>query len=595
MSGNSPANRLPGPIVVGGIGGSGTRVIAEILRSVGVYMGGDLNESMDNLWFTLLFKRPKRLSHQSAIAQTEEISRGLRILEKAMTRGLTDHVEPDEREFIEQAAMDSAANPRAMGAGQAQVASILASQPPDPQHHGAWGWKEPNSHIFLEHLARHFDGLRYIHVIRHGLDMAFSANRQQLVNWGEMYGVPCTSAERELPRAALRYWIRANRRAIDLGQRLLGDRCLILLFDELCIEPQTQISGLLDFLGVSCGSSTVGDLAKLVQSPSSMGRFRQHNLGRLDQADVAAVRDFGFDVPDDATSAAESVGGLPARVWSSLRDRLEKPVYRWGLRSARGLSLPDFLGIGAQKAGTSWLHENLRCHPELYLPEDKELHYWNLHYHRPLRQYAGSFQSSGGRVCGEITPAYGILPRRQIALIRRVMPNLRLILLLRNPIDRAWSHALMELVVRKGRPYTDVGDAEFIRHFESRESMLRGDYVQITRSWLRYFPADQLLIGLYDDIAERPRELMTTIFNHLHASTNVDWSQFPLQRVVFAGPAVPLPERFRAHLHRLYAQQIEQCAAQLDERILHWRDEQPNVTGVDSAMDGAKRGNASID
>ena len=578
---------------MGGVGGSGTRVVAELLRSVGVYIGSDLNASADNLWFTLLFKRPSRLLHQLRVAPSEDISRGLRVLQKAMTHGLAAHAEPDEQEFIRQAAQDSAENPRAMGAGPEQVASILASQPPDPHRHVAWGWKEPNSHLFVEHLVRHFDGLRYIQVIRHGLDMAFSSNRQQLVNWGELYGVPCPSADRDLPRAALRYWIRANRRAIELGKRLLGSRFLVLLFDELCAEPRTQITRLLDFSGVNCGSSVVDDLAILVQSPSSMGRFRQHDLGGLDRADIVAVCEFGFAAPSCPSRAVASGRSPTTGLLSALRVRFEKPSYRRGWRSARGLSLPDFLGIGVQKAGTTWLHKNLRCHRELYLPERKELHYWDLHYHRPLHQYAETFQSAGGRVCGEITPAYGVLPQRRIALIHRLMPDLRLILLLRNPIDRAWSQALMNLVVQTGRRHADVSDAEFVRHFESRASMLRGDYVGIIRNWSRCFPADQLLVGLYDDIADRPHELMTRIFCHLRVSTNVEWSQFPLQSIVFAGPTIPLPQRLRTHLQRLYAKKIEQCAALLDERILRWRDVQGQPTSGDSASDSANRGNAS--
>ena len=89
--------------------------------------------------------------------------------------------------------------------------------------------------------------------------------------------------------------------------------------------------------------------------------------------------------------------------------RLEKPAYARGWLSTRGLTLPDFLGIGAQKAGTTWLHENLRCHPSLYLPDEKELHYFDWHFHRPLRWYAGHFRQGAGRVrtgksdCGQRT------------------------------------------------------------------------------------------------------------------------------------------------------------------------------------------------
>ncbi len=60
---------------------------------------------------------------------------------------------------------------------------------------------------------------------------------------------------------------------------------------------------------------------------------------------------------------------------------LENPLYFNGLLASKTLCLPHFLGIGAQKAGTTWLHENLQCHPEIFLPEPKELHHFDWNYH----------------------------------------------------------------------------------------------------------------------------------------------------------------------------------------------------------------------
>ena len=134
---------------------------------------------------------------------------------------------------------------------------------------------------------------------------------------------------------------------------------------------------------------------------------------------------------------------LPGR---ALGVRLEHWAYRQGLLSPRALSLPHFLGIGAVKAGTTWLYRNLRCHPELYLPHPKEVHYFDQRFDRGLRFYAGKFEDGRARVRGEITPAYSALPPDRIRFIRSVMPDLKLIFLMRNPVDRAWSHALMDLV-----------------------------------------------------------------------------------------------------------------------------------------------------
>ena len=78
-----------------------------------------------------------------------------------------------------------------------------------------WGWKEPNTHVFLEHLAEALPALRYVHVMRDGVEMAFSGNQAQLHNWHALYGVERPAHASEAPRASLRYWLRANERALS--------------------------------------------------------------------------------------------------------------------------------------------------------------------------------------------------------------------------------------------------------------------------------------------------------------------------------------------------------------------------------------------
>ena len=96
--------------------------------------------------------------------------------------------------------------------------------------------------------------------------------------------------------------------------------------------------------------------------------------------------------------------GLPARLLrrgSRLAADVERALYRYGLLSPARVPFPDFLGIGAQKAGTTWLHENLRRHPELFLPEEKELHYFDRQWVRPLRHYSAAFREAGGWAADE--------------------------------------------------------------------------------------------------------------------------------------------------------------------------------------------------
>ena len=253
------------------------------------------------------------------------------------------------------------------------------------------------------------------------------------------------------------------------------------------------------------------------------------------------------------------------------RASLERWAYLHGLLSATRLSLPDFLGIGAQKAGTTWLEKNLRCHPEIFLPEQKELHYFDRNLDRSLGCYVRNFRPGVGRVKGEITPSYSILPAEQIRLIRTLMPRARLILLLRHPVDRAWSHARMRLMEETGRSLEEIKDAAFYRHFERSVSRRLGSYPTILDNWLAVFPADQLYVGFYEDVTQAPRELLAEVFGHLGVSGDVDWDRLPYRQVIHRGVAARMPDHFREFLEDLYRDEIEELSHRFGERISPWR------------------------
>jgi hypothetical protein len=288
---------LPGPVAVGGVGGSGTRLVANLMQALGYYIGDDLNESLDNLWFTLLFKRPDWFFGLDAEAREQDVRQALRIFEKAMTCGLRRKVEPLERDFAERAGVEFASYSRTLGAGRAQVRSILRSKDPRKRHFTGWGWKEPNTHVFLPQACEFFSDLRYVHVMRNGLDMAYSSNVEQLMSWGRLYGIACPESPRQAPRAALQYWVRANRDAIARAKERLGQRFHVILFDKLCEEPRRHLSDLAKFLGYAPSSDELNELIDLVHYPPTIGRYRQHDLSGLDPEDVAAVCEFGFDAP----------------------------------------------------------------------------------------------------------------------------------------------------------------------------------------------------------------------------------------------------------------------------------------------------------
>ena len=228
-----------------------------------------------------------------------------------------------------------------------------------------------------------------------------------------------------------------------------------------------------------------------------------------------------------------------------LRSLVEKPLQRHGLLPFRRDRVPHFLGIGAQKSGTTWLHANLSRHPGIFLPETKELHYFDWNFHRPLGEYLAHFTRAGDRIRGEITPGYSVLDDDRVDFIRRIAPELRIVLLLRDPIERAWSQAVMNLVEIEGRPAEEIDDRTFIDHLSDDRVRLRNDYAGIIERWSGAFGEERLHIGFFEDVAQRPVELLRGVLDFIGAPPAPDSLFDEAGRRVRPGIPVAMPDSVR--------------------------------------------------
>lgn len=290
------------PIAIGGLGGSGTRVIAEILKEVGFFLGSDLNLALDNLTFSLLFKRPKWFL-KSTNGDGSDLAKGLAVFEKIMTG--SKNLNFEDQRFIFRAAMDwSIFGNHFGGIGNSgrgiwpfkRVLRILSSNNPGFSQFPDWGWKEPNTHIYIEFLEHYFENFKYIHVMRHGLDMAFSRNQVQLYNWGDVLGIAGTSSSVLLPQKALKFWIAANERAIAIGQKFCNGKFLAINFDELCRAPGPEVKRIIDFLEVEINHDKLMKLEQMPQKPKTSGRYKNEDLSLFSEQEIQAVEKFGFEV-----------------------------------------------------------------------------------------------------------------------------------------------------------------------------------------------------------------------------------------------------------------------------------------------------------
>ena len=284
---NINSEKISAPIVVGGVGGSGTRVVAQMLLEANVFLGGMLNESNDNLWFTLLLRRPEWLEK----AGKSEVRFLQEIFFKAMRGG--EKYTFNEKVKIYSALYDFIRyhyirKPEWYSLPIAISQRILKTA--NEKHNlGNWGWKEPNSIVFISSLAEQFPSMKYLLVMRNGLDMAFSRNQLQLRLWGKKYGISGNS-----PTDSLQHWILANKDAIKQGQESLGERFRILKLEDLCAQPKKETEALLKWFGIAHDESLLNKLSLLPQLPKTTGRFKEKDLSIFTPQQFAAVKQFGY-------------------------------------------------------------------------------------------------------------------------------------------------------------------------------------------------------------------------------------------------------------------------------------------------------------
>jgi len=289
---------INGPIVIGGVGGSGTRVVVSILKVFNVFLGHDLNSSLDNVTYTLLFKQPKWFYKNNI--NENMLNVGFSVMEKSMTN--TKKYSPKEFAYLVNATKSMAIhghNVQKEGAGRWAInrfKHIILNRNKDISSYPYWGWKEPNSHLLIKELNGYFKDFKFIHTIRHGLDMAYSPNQQQFYNWAKLFGVSIPENEADIPAASFSYWAIANRRVVELQKELGKDKIYLLNFDELCVEPETEIIKLAKFLNIDINDNQLKQATNIPKIPKTSGRFREFNISEFRKEDLDFLYSMGYSV-----------------------------------------------------------------------------------------------------------------------------------------------------------------------------------------------------------------------------------------------------------------------------------------------------------
>ncbi|MYB66094.1 sulfotransferase domain-containing protein [Candidatus Poribacteria bacterium] len=207
------------------------------------------------------------------------------------------------------------------------------------------------------------------------------------------------------------------------------------------------------------------------------------------------------------------------------------------------MTLPTFLGIGVPRSGTTWLHELLKTHPQVYVPKyRKEIHFFNKNYDRGIDWYEKYFPSDARadkyRAIGEITPFYLFYD----ACIERIlkMPSIKkLIINLRNPVDRAYSYYVVM-----------IQNGECVGSFEECMSqhpdiLQQSFYSEQLKKYFHHFDREQMLFLIYEQtIASSISKTKEIVANFL----DIDVEGFPSTAGVGKVAVSRIPKAHAAYL-----------------------------------------------
>jgi hypothetical protein len=271
---------------------------------------------------------------------------------------------------------------------------------------------------------------------------------------------------------------------------------------------------------------------------------------------------------------------------------------------------PGFVCVGPERTGTSWLYVALSGHPEIAMPPVKEIRYfydcaaypgetllqrfsaagdwhcreyrayvaerlasyrrnplqrqlfWDLKYlfgRRSIRWYRALFDRD--KIAGDISPQYFSMPDSQLERMARHLGGVKVLILLRDPIEWSWSFARMSL----------IKDRACVPDWELEEFFLeyRNYYptVEAIERWKRYFPPDRVFVGFFDKLREEPRRFLDEVCDFIGVSRRA-----PVPASVNVGGGPPLPAETLSYLRALWLPEIERLCEVYAPYPQTWRE-----------------------
>ena len=302
---------------------------------------------------------------------------------------------------------------------------------------------------------------------------------------------------------------------------------------------------------------------------------------------------------------------------------------------------PSFLCIGAQKAGTTWLYDNIRMHPGVWMAPVKEIfwfdrptalplalqlcqphnkslrqhtfggvkkrlrrrrggapapqvdaapsaspppaaapdaaqgpsraqralwHLWFMLAPRSDRWYGSLFRPAPGQIAGDINPYLAALERSMVERIHRLMPDIKIVYLLRNPIDRLWSQLGMSMKELGIARLESLDPADLRRSLEVGSEQRLSDYLGNILRWRELYRPEQMFIGFFDQLEESPRDLLRDIYGFLGLDNRDAMIPASVRAKSNPGSGPAIPAEYALLLAQLFLPKLEALHRELGSR-----------------------------
>jgi hypothetical protein len=199
----------------------------------------------------------------------------------------------------------------------------------------------------------------------------------------------------------------------------------------------------------------------------------------------------------------------------------------WPVPTPASGRLPDFVVIGAMKAGTTSLASWLRAHPGVYMPP-RELHFFTENWKRGTDWYAEQFaEAAADQIVGEKTPTY-ILSDQALQRIRDLAPDVKLIVCVREPVERAWSHYRHWRRKGEPRPFAQACAEELARgrataalDGRAADYLAPGRYAQQLEHLTTLFDRDRVLVVFLEELEDDPEAAFARVGEFLGLAAGV--------------------------------------------------------------------------